>query len=57
MIAIAQHEGGLSMPVTREVDPDAQVPVAGPLELRHGKLNTLARGAALMGKTDTREPG
>jgi len=52
MIAIAQHEGGLSMPVTREVDPDAQVPVAGPLELRHGKLNTLARGAALMGKTE-----
>lgn len=52
VVAIAAVEGGLTMPKTRDVDPDAQVPVAGPLELRHGKLDTLARGAALMGTTE-----
>jgi len=52
LVAIAQVEGGLAMPKTRDVDPDAQVPVAGPLELRRGKLDTLARGAALMGMSE-----
>ncbi len=52
LVAIAQVEGGLTMPKTRDVDPDAQVPVAGPLELRRGKLDTLARGAALAGKSE-----
>jgi uncharacterized protein (TIGR03382 family) len=48
LLAIAITEGGLEMPAQREVDPDATIPVAGPLQLRHGKLDTLARGAALM---------
>jgi N-acetylmuramoyl-L-alanine amidase len=52
MVAIAQVEGGLAMPATRDVDPDAQVPVAGPLELRRGKTDTLAWGATLMGKSE-----
>jgi MYXO-CTERM domain-containing protein len=48
MVAIAQTEGGLAMPAHRDVDPQATVPVAGPLELRHGAFDSLARGAALM---------
>jgi MYXO-CTERM domain-containing protein len=49
LVAIAEVEGGLAIPARREVDADAKVPAAGPLQLRHGKRNTLARGAALMG--------
>jgi uncharacterized protein (TIGR03382 family) len=52
LLAIAITEGGLEMPAQREVDPDATIPVAGPLQLRHGKLDTLARGAALMGVSE-----
>jgi uncharacterized protein (TIGR03382 family) len=52
LVAIAKVEDGLTMPSTRDVDPAAQVPVAGPLELRRGKLDTLARGAALMGASE-----
>lgn len=52
LVAIAVTEGGLEMPAQRDVDPDATIPVAGPLQLRHGKLNTLARGAELMGVTE-----
>lgn len=52
LLAIAITEGGLEMPAQREVDPDAAIPVAGPLQLRHGKLDTLARGAELMGTTE-----
>ncbi len=52
LLAIAITEGGLDMPAQREVDPDAAIPVAGPLQLRHGKLDTLARGAELMGTTE-----
>ncbi len=52
LVAIAHTEGSLDMPRMREVDPVAAVPVAGPLQLRHGKLDTLARGAALVGVTE-----
>jgi MYXO-CTERM domain-containing protein len=52
MVAIAQVEGGLMIPLRRSVEPDATVQVAGPLELRHGQLDTLARGAALMGRSE-----
>lgn len=52
MIAIAQTEGGLAMPATRDPSPDAAVPVAGPMQLRHGRFDSLARGAALMGTTE-----
>ena len=52
LVAIAQVEGGLDMPATRDVEPENAVPVAGPLQLRRGKLDTLARGAALMGVSE-----
>lgn len=52
LVAIAETEGGPEMPLQRDVDPNATIPVAGPLQLRHGKLDTLARGAALMGVTE-----
>src|SRR4051812_32054813 len=49
MVAIAHVEGGLKLGRVREVEEDDAVPVAGVLELRHGRFNSLARGAALMG--------
>ena len=52
LLAIATTEGSLDMPEQRNVDPDAEIPVAGPLQLRRGKLDTLARGAALMGVSE-----
>ena len=52
LVAIAQTEGSLDMPRVRDVDADAAVPVAGPLQLRHGKLDTLARGAAKVGVSE-----
>jgi hypothetical protein len=52
MVAVAQVEGGLLMPLHRIVDPEADVPAAGPIELRHGRFNSLARGAALMGLSE-----
>jgi N-acetyl-anhydromuramyl-L-alanine amidase AmpD len=48
-LAIAQVEGGLTLPARRIVRPDDDVPVAGLLELRHGAFNSLARGAELTG--------
>jgi N-acetyl-anhydromuramyl-L-alanine amidase AmpD len=48
LTAIAVEEGGVKLPALRIVDPDDNVPVAGALELRHGKLDTLALGAQLM---------
>ncbi|HEX7665909.1 MAG TPA: peptidoglycan recognition family protein, partial [Polyangiaceae bacterium] len=52
LVAIAQVEGGLKMPAHRTVDPDADAPVAGPLELRHGKFDSLARAAQIAGTTE-----
>ena len=47
LVAIAEVEGGLAMPAWRDVRPDADLPAAGPMMLRRGQLDTLARGAAL----------
>jgi N-acetyl-anhydromuramyl-L-alanine amidase AmpD len=52
LVAIARVEGGLAMPKTRAVNADAHVPVAGPLELRRGKIDTLALGAKLLGASE-----
>lgn len=52
LAAIAVVEGGLRLPAYRTVDPDADAPVAGPLELRHGKFDSLARGAQIAGTTE-----
>jgi len=52
LVAIARVEGGLEMPKTRVVNADAHVPVAGPLQLRRGKLDTLALGAKLLGVSE-----
>lgn len=50
LVAIAMVEDGLWMPTRRtELDVDNDVPVAGPLQLRRGKLDTLARAAQLSG--------
>jgi len=49
MVAIAQVEGGLKLAPLREAHEDEAIPVAGVLELRHGRYNSLARGASLMG--------
>src|SRR5262245_7211335 len=49
MVAIAHVEGGLRLSMVREVHEDDAVPVAGVLELRRGRFNSLARGASLMG--------
>lgn len=50
LVAIARVEDGLEVPALREVDDDVEehtIAAAGPLMLRRGKLDTLARGAAL----------
>jgi N-acetyl-anhydromuramyl-L-alanine amidase AmpD len=52
LVAIARVEGGLDMPRTREIDVDNEVPAAGPMQLRRGKLDTLALGAALSGRSE-----
>lgn len=52
LVAIAHVEGGLGLAPTREIELDNHVPAAGPLQLRHGKLDTLALGATLMGTTE-----
>jgi N-acetyl-anhydromuramyl-L-alanine amidase AmpD len=49
MTAIAVEEGGVQLPALRQVRADDNVPVAGMLELRHGRLDTLALGARLAG--------
>src|ERR1041385_7422688 len=53
LVAIARVEGGLEMPKTRTVNAGSHVPVAGPLELRRGKIDTLALGAKLLGVSET----
>src|SRR5262245_55351406 len=50
--AIAHVEGGLKLAPVRDFHPDDAVPVAGVLELRHGRFNSLARGAELTGLTE-----
>src|SRR5258707_12090896 len=52
LVAIAQTEGGLDMPRVRDVAPVVALPAAGPLPLRHGKLDTLPPGAALTGAAE-----
>lgn len=49
LVAIAHVEDGLGTPRLREPNPDAHVVAAGPLMLRRGKLDTLARASALSG--------
>src|SRR5688572_20318194 len=55
LVAIAKVEGGLAHPAQRrveDIDIDNDVPAAGPLQLRRGKLDTLRLGAELVGKTE-----
>ncbi|MEO6951912.1 MAG: N-acetylmuramoyl-L-alanine amidase [Polyangia bacterium] len=52
LVAIAAEEGGLRFAPHRTLDLTDHVQVAGYLELRHGKLDTLARAAALAGTTE-----
>ena len=52
LLAIAVEEGGLALPALRIPTADDHVPVAGALELRHGRLDTLAMGARLLGTTE-----
>jgi uncharacterized protein (TIGR03382 family) len=53
LVAIAKVEDGLTMPAERlALDEDAAVPAAGPLMLRRGRLDTLARGAQLARVTE-----
>jgi N-acetyl-anhydromuramyl-L-alanine amidase AmpD len=52
LLAIAVEEGGVRLPALRQVSADDVVPVAGRLELRHGRLDTLALGARLIGSTE-----
>jgi len=53
LVAIARVEDGLEIPAQRlELEEDSAIPAAGPLMIRHGKLDTLARGAALIGKSE-----
>ena len=53
LVAIAHVEDGLELPAQRLVlEEDSAVPAAGPLMLRRGKLDTLARAAVLSGKTE-----
>ncbi len=49
LAAIAAEEGGLALPAHRVYDEHDAVVVAGRLELRRGKLDTLALGARLVG--------
>ena len=52
MVAVAVVEGGLAVPLARRVAPDPLVPAAGPLQLRHGRFDSLAGGARLAGTTE-----
>ncbi len=53
LLAIAAEEGGLKLPALRIPRDDDQVPVAGALELRHGRLDTLALGAKLLATSES----
>nr|HEX4317817.1 N-acetylmuramoyl-L-alanine amidase [Kofleriaceae bacterium] len=50
--AIAAEEGGNKLPAVRVVDANDNVHVAGRLELRRGRLDTLALGARLVGASE-----
>jgi N-acetyl-anhydromuramyl-L-alanine amidase AmpD len=50
--AIAVEEGGLALPAYRTPHADDPVAVAGRLELRHGRIDTLAIGATLIGQSE-----
>jgi N-acetyl-anhydromuramyl-L-alanine amidase AmpD len=50
--AIAVEEGGLALPAHRALHADDPVVVAGRLELRRGRIDTLAMAAALTGETE-----
>ncbi len=53
LLAIAKVEDGLTLPAKRpDIDVDNEVPAAGPLQLRRGKLDTLRRGAELAGVSE-----
>lgn len=53
LLAIAAVEDGLTVPAQRlTLDADNEVPAAGPLMLRRGKLDTLRRGAELVGASE-----
>jgi N-acetyl-anhydromuramyl-L-alanine amidase AmpD len=52
LVAIAHVEDGLGVPAERLDLHETAVPAAGPLMLRHGKLDTLARGAALVSASE-----
>jgi N-acetyl-anhydromuramyl-L-alanine amidase AmpD len=52
LLAIAVVEEGLTLPRKRTLAQEVEVPAAGPLMLRHGAFNSLARGAELQGVTE-----
>lgn len=52
LVAISEVEGGLDMPAHRDVRTESDVPAAGPMMLRRGRLDTLARAAELSGQTE-----
>jgi N-acetyl-anhydromuramyl-L-alanine amidase AmpD len=52
VLAVAVVEDGLTLPRLRTPSPDDNVPIAGILELRRGKLDTLALGAKLVGRSE-----
>lgn len=52
LVAIAKVEDGLAVPRVRTPNEDDAIPTAGPLQLRHGALNSLERGAVLLKTTE-----
>jgi len=52
LVAIAKVEDGLRVPKLRTPSLDDAIPTAGPLQLRHAALDSLARGAALVNATE-----
>ena len=52
LLAIAVVEEGLEIEPRSDIDVDNDVPAAGPLQLRRGRLDTLQRAAELAGTTE-----
>lgn len=52
LYAIATIEDGLDEPMVRDVEPEVEIPQAGPLHLRHGAFDSLAEAAALTQTTE-----
>jgi MYXO-CTERM domain-containing protein len=52
MVAIAVTEHGLGIAAQRDVAVEVEIPSAGPMQLRHGRLDTLARAATLLHTTE-----